>query len=102
MVVAVAVLKGEGELSGTVRFTQEDQSVPVKVEAQFSGLKPGKHGFHIQLATSATLQRAPIVLPRCRSLTAISRFSVPSALSDDALSFMKARMTTARVAMKIR
>ncbi|CEP19051.1 hypothetical protein [Parasitella parasitica] len=46
MVNAVAVLKGN-DVSGTVKFSQENETAPVVVEASFTGLKPGKHGFHI-------------------------------------------------------
>ncbi|KAI8643119.1 copper/zinc superoxide dismutase [Parasitella parasitica] len=46
MVNAVAVLKGNG-VSGTVKFSQETENAPVLVNAKFTGLKPGKHGFHI-------------------------------------------------------
>ncbi|KAI8875901.1 copper/zinc superoxide dismutase [Backusella circina FSU 941] len=46
MVNAVAVLKG-ADVSGVVKFTQENENSPVVVDASFTGLKPGQHGFHI-------------------------------------------------------
>ena len=44
---AIATISGtEGnEVSGTVTFTQQDDGV--LVEADITGLSPGKHGFHI-------------------------------------------------------
>ncbi|ORZ40475.1 superoxide dismutase [Catenaria anguillulae PL171] len=47
MVKAVAVLRGDSGVTGTVTFTQESESAPVTVEATIHGLKPGQHGFHI-------------------------------------------------------
>ncbi|CEG84010.1 Putative Superoxide dismutase [Cu-Zn] [Rhizopus microsporus] len=46
MVNAVAVLKGT-DVSGVVKFTQATENDPVLIEANFTGLKPGKHGFHV-------------------------------------------------------
>lgn len=46
MVNAVAVLKGNN-VSGVVKFSQSTEDEPVLVEASFTGLKPGKHGFHV-------------------------------------------------------
>ncbi|KAG0746143.1 hypothetical protein G6F57_008161 [Rhizopus arrhizus] len=46
MVNAVAVLKGNN-VSGVVKFSQSTENEPVHVEASFTGLKPGKHGFHV-------------------------------------------------------
>ncbi|KAG1459254.1 hypothetical protein G6F56_006202 [Rhizopus delemar] len=46
MVNAVAVLKGK-DISGTVTFTQATEKDAVLVEAKFTGLTEGKHGFHI-------------------------------------------------------
>lgn len=59
---AVAVLRGDAGVSGTVTFTQnsEDQHGTrvlrleffliflVNIDAHLTGLKPGNHGFHIQ------------------------------------------------------
>ncbi|XP_051869641.1 superoxide dismutase [Cu-Zn] isoform X2 [Pristis pectinata] len=43
---AICVLKGSGEVTGTVNFRQaEDGSVTV--EGSITGLSPGKHGFHV-------------------------------------------------------
>uniref|UniRef100_A0A7T7DNB0 Superoxide dismutase [Cu-Zn] n=1 Tax=Bostrychus sinensis TaxID=86224 RepID=A0A7T7DNB0_9TELE len=44
---AVCVLKGAGETTGTVHFTQEGDSAPVKITGEIKGLKPGEHGFHV-------------------------------------------------------
>ncbi|XP_027887660.1 superoxide dismutase [Cu-Zn] [Xiphophorus couchianus] len=44
---AVCVLKGAGETTGTVHFEQENESAPVKVTGEISGLTPGEHGFHV-------------------------------------------------------
>ncbi|KAM4546191.1 superoxide dismutase [Cu-Zn] [Fundulus diaphanus] len=44
---AVCVLKGAGETTGTVYFEQENESAPVKVTGEISGLTPGEHGFHV-------------------------------------------------------
>ncbi|KAI8098129.1 copper/zinc superoxide dismutase [Gilbertella persicaria] len=46
MVNAIAVLKGN-DVSGVVKFSQASEDAPVVVDASFTGLKPGKHGFHI-------------------------------------------------------
>lgn len=46
MVNAIAVLKG-ANVSGVVKFSQTSEEAPVLVEASFTGLTPGKHGFHI-------------------------------------------------------
>jgi Cu-Zn family superoxide dismutase len=46
MVSAIAVLKGNG-IEGVVKFSQASESDKVSVEATFTGLKPGNHGFHI-------------------------------------------------------
>ncbi|KAI7899988.1 copper/zinc superoxide dismutase [Cokeromyces recurvatus] len=46
MVNAVAVLKGN-EVSGVVKFSQASEDAKTIIEASFTGLKPGKHGFHI-------------------------------------------------------
>ncbi|KAG9351763.1 hypothetical protein JZ751_023014 [Albula glossodonta] len=44
---AVCVLKGTGEVTGTVYFEQESNSAPVKVTGEIKGLTPGDHGFHV-------------------------------------------------------
>uniref|UniRef100_A0A8C6ST81 Superoxide dismutase [Cu-Zn] n=1 Tax=Neogobius melanostomus TaxID=47308 RepID=A0A8C6ST81_9GOBI len=45
---AVCVLKGDGETSGTVHFTQEESdSSPVQITGEIKGLTPGEHGFHV-------------------------------------------------------
>ncbi|KAM8835685.1 superoxide dismutase [Cu-Zn] [Synchiropus picturatus] len=44
---AVCVLRGAGETSGTVHFSQESDAAPVTVTGQIQGLEPGKHGFHV-------------------------------------------------------
>ncbi|KAG0332022.1 hypothetical protein BG000_010407 [Podila horticola] len=48
-VKAVCVFRANDKnVQGTIVFTQEDQSAPVHVKAEISGLTPGQHGFHIQ------------------------------------------------------
>lgn len=42
-----AVAKLEGSVSGTITFTQAAEGAPVNVKGELSGLKDGKHGFHI-------------------------------------------------------
>ncbi|CAL8364052.1 unnamed protein product [Lota lota] len=44
---AVCVLKGTGDVNGTVYFEQESDSAPVKLSGQISGLTAGEHGFHV-------------------------------------------------------
>uniref|UniRef100_A0AA49QCL1 Superoxide dismutase [Cu-Zn] n=1 Tax=Tor putitora TaxID=210638 RepID=A0AA49QCL1_TORPU len=44
---AVCVLKGTGEVTGTVHFEQENDRSPVKLSGEITGLTPGKHGFHV-------------------------------------------------------
>ncbi|XP_077098789.1 superoxide dismutase [Cu-Zn] [Siphateles boraxobius] len=44
---AVCVLKGSGEVSGTVHFDQESDTSPVKLSGKITGLTAGKHGFHV-------------------------------------------------------
>ncbi|CAO3574160.1 unnamed protein product [Mortierella alpina] len=47
-VKAVCVFRSnEKNVSGTIHFTQENESSPVHVKAELAGLAPGKHGFHI-------------------------------------------------------
>jgi Cu/Zn superoxide dismutase len=47
MVKAVAVIRGDSPVTGTITFTQESESAPTFIEASVSGLTPGKHGFHV-------------------------------------------------------
>ncbi|KAL1928359.1 hypothetical protein VTP01DRAFT_2715 [Rhizomucor pusillus] len=47
MVKAVAVLRGDSPVTGTVTFTQESENGPTTIEAKISGLTAGKHGFHV-------------------------------------------------------
>ncbi|KAM7539161.1 hypothetical protein Aperf_G00000048249 [Anoplocephala perfoliata] len=42
---AVCVMRGEEGVKGTVHFEEVGESV--KIHAEFEGLKPGKHGFHV-------------------------------------------------------
>ncbi|KAG0168917.1 hypothetical protein DFQ28_007362 [Apophysomyces sp. BC1034] len=44
---AVAVLRGDPSVSGTVTFSQASENGPVSVNANLSGLKAGNHGFHV-------------------------------------------------------
>ncbi|NP_001117059.1 superoxide dismutase [Salmo salar] len=44
---AVCVLKGTGEVTGTVFFEQEGDGAPVKLTGEIAGLTPGEHGFHV-------------------------------------------------------
>ncbi|KAG0025583.1 Superoxide dismutase [Cu-Zn] [Podila clonocystis] len=47
-VKAVCVFRANDKnVQGTIVFTQQDQSAPVHVKAEISGLTPGQHGFHI-------------------------------------------------------
>ncbi|XP_027027682.1 superoxide dismutase [Cu-Zn] [Tachysurus fulvidraco] len=43
---AVCVLKGTGEVTGTVYFEQSN-GASVKLTGQITGLTPGLHGFHV-------------------------------------------------------
>lgn len=47
MVKAVAVIRGDSPVTGTVTFTQESENAPTTVEATVTGLTEGKHGFHV-------------------------------------------------------
>ncbi|KAJ3124941.1 Superoxide dismutase [Cu-Zn] [Nowakowskiella sp. JEL0407] len=47
MVKAVAVLRGDSTVSGTVTFVQESEASVTEVTIDLGGLTPGKHGFHI-------------------------------------------------------
>ncbi|CAH8871429.1 unnamed protein product [Trichobilharzia szidati] len=44
---AVCVMTGTAGVKGVVRFSQDTTDAPVTIHAEFSGLKPGKHGFHV-------------------------------------------------------
>uniref|UniRef100_D9MPI6 Superoxide dismutase [Cu-Zn] n=1 Tax=Hypophthalmichthys nobilis TaxID=7965 RepID=D9MPI6_HYPNO len=44
---AVCVLKGDGQVTGTVYFEQEAEKSPVKLSGEITGLTAGKHGFHV-------------------------------------------------------
>lgn len=46
VVKAVAVLKGDANVTGTIFFEQNNNE-PVHVTGSVKGLKPGKHGFHV-------------------------------------------------------
>ncbi|KAL4601567.1 superoxide dismutase-like [Arapaima gigas] len=46
---AVCVLRGAGDVSGTVYFEQQDESSSVKVTGEIKGLTPGSHGFHVHV-----------------------------------------------------
>ncbi|KAG0357542.1 superoxide-dismutase [Gamsiella multidivaricata] len=47
-VKAVCVFRSnEKNVSGTIHFTQENESAPVHVKAELAGLPAGKHGFHV-------------------------------------------------------
>ncbi|KAG5455804.1 MAG: hypothetical protein BJ554DRAFT_4650 [Olpidium bornovanus] len=88
--VAVAVLKGNSDLQGTVRFTQESQEHPVNVDARFQGLSPGKHGFHVQLSPPRRLllppPPPPFLLLRRAHRHVAPRVSVQKIRSSDAAS----------------
>ena len=47
MYKAVACLKGDSEVTGTVYFEQKDASSPTVVTATFQNLPKGLHGFHV-------------------------------------------------------
>ncbi|XP_030218186.1 superoxide dismutase [Cu-Zn] [Gadus morhua] len=46
---AVCVLKGTGDVTGTVFFEQEGDGAPVKLSGQIAGLAAGEHGFHVHV-----------------------------------------------------
>jgi Cu-Zn family superoxide dismutase len=48
MVSAVCVVRGDSPVQGTVTFQQASETSAVQVEVSLTGLKPGKHGFHVQ------------------------------------------------------
>lgn len=43
---AVAKIRSDGPVSGTIHFTQTGEDGPVVVEVNVSGLRPGAHGLH--------------------------------------------------------
>ncbi|KAJ1725692.1 hypothetical protein LPJ53_000171 [Coemansia erecta] len=47
MVKAVAVLKGDSDVTGVVILTQPDEESSVHLHVSIEGLKPGPHGFHV-------------------------------------------------------
>ncbi|KAI8813856.1 superoxide dismutase [Cladochytrium replicatum] len=47
MVKAVAVLRGDSPVTGTVTFVQESESASTEVHLDLKGLTPGLHGFHV-------------------------------------------------------
>ncbi|KAF7721961.1 hypothetical protein EC973_003899 [Apophysomyces ossiformis] len=47
MVKAVAFIRGDSKVTGTVTFVQESENAPTTIEATITGLTPGKHGFHV-------------------------------------------------------
>ncbi|TPX32861.1 hypothetical protein SeMB42_g07567 [Synchytrium endobioticum] len=47
MVKAVAVLRGDSAVKGTVTLHQESETSPTVMEVHLEGLTPGKHGFHV-------------------------------------------------------
>lgn len=51
---AVAVLKGDAGVSGTIYFKQNASGGPVEVTGEVKGLTPGEHGFHIHEFGDAT------------------------------------------------
>nr|CAD2177773.1 unnamed protein product [Meloidogyne enterolobii] len=46
---AICVLNGDGDknVKGTIRFHQEDEGSPTRIEGEITGLSPGLHGFHV-------------------------------------------------------
>uniref|UniRef100_Q52JH6 Superoxide dismutase [Cu-Zn] n=2 Tax=Haliotis diversicolor TaxID=36095 RepID=Q52JH6_HALDV len=53
-VKAVCVLKGAGEVEGTIHFSQTEADGPVTVTGKISGLEGGLHGFHVHEFGDAT------------------------------------------------
>nr|CAD2164920.1 unnamed protein product [Meloidogyne enterolobii] len=46
---AICVLNGDGDknVKGTIRFSQEKEGSPTRIEGEITGLSPGLHGFHV-------------------------------------------------------
>ncbi|RCN29757.1 copper/zinc superoxide dismutase [Ancylostoma caninum] len=44
---AVAVLRGDAGVTGTVWFSQDKESDPCVIKGEIKGLTPGLHGFHV-------------------------------------------------------
>ncbi|VDL58254.1 unnamed protein product [Hymenolepis diminuta] len=44
---AVCVMRGDEGVKGIVHFEQKSDNDVVRIHAEFEGLKPGKHGFHV-------------------------------------------------------
>ncbi|CAJ0565913.1 unnamed protein product, partial [Mesorhabditis spiculigera] len=44
---AVAVLRGDAGVEGTVYLRQDKESDPTVIKGEIRGLTPGKHGFHV-------------------------------------------------------
>ncbi|WKX93266.1 hypothetical protein Q1695_010924 [Nippostrongylus brasiliensis] len=44
---AVAVLRGDAGVTGTVWFSQDKESDPCVIKGEIKGLSPGLHGFHV-------------------------------------------------------
>ncbi|KAF7637737.1 Superoxide dismutase [Cu-Zn] [Meloidogyne graminicola] len=46
---AVCVLNGDADknVKGTIRFRQEKEGSPTRIEGEITGLSPGLHGFHV-------------------------------------------------------
>ncbi|KAF9976207.1 hypothetical protein BGZ73_008989 [Actinomortierella ambigua] len=48
MVNAVCVFRtNDNNVTGTITFSQESENAPTHIKAEITGLKAGKHGFHI-------------------------------------------------------
>ncbi|CAL8075807.1 unnamed protein product [Calicophoron daubneyi] len=44
---AVCIMSGSSGVKGTVWFTQDNPDSEVKMSIEFTGVPPGKHGFHV-------------------------------------------------------
>lgn len=44
---AVCVMKGDSNVEGTIRFSQENPDGPTTLTGVITGLAPGSHGFHV-------------------------------------------------------